>query len=302
MDLLRKVRRASLLRLAPILAGLCGCGDGAPTGTSDPPSLPPSRVLPTTTGAADLVLALISPDRVVAVPKPYLEFAVEQGIAWPEGSTFTRFTAEGLLARNPDLVVTGAWQSQDTISWLEQSGVKVLELPKIDALDDIRASIEALGSALFAEERARALLQEIERRTEALQASSGPRRSLTALAYTNFGSGGWAAGKGTTADLMIRLTGLVNAAGGERREGHGSINIEELLELDPDFLVISRPSDAYGATLAFLRAEPALAHLSSLKNGRVIELPSALFSSSSHHLLTAAEALASAVDDLLKTD
>ncbi|MFH0943909.1 MAG: ABC transporter substrate-binding protein [Planctomycetota bacterium] len=296
------MRRACLTWLLPLLAGLCGCGERVSSGAAAAEGAPPARVLPTTTGAADLVLALIAPERVVGVPKPYLEFAVEEGAKWPEDRVFTQFTAEVLLAWDPDLVVTGSWQSQDTISWLERSGVKVLRLPTIKSLDDIRASIRSLGAALSAEERAADLLQEIERRNQALRESSGPRRTLTALAYTNFGSGGWAAGKATTADLMIRLTGLQNAAGGDRQEGHASINIEELLELDPDFLVVSRPSDAYGATLAFLRAEPALAHLSCLKNGRVIELPSALYSSSSHHLLTAAEFLASAVDDLLTTD
>ena len=290
-----------------------GCSDGpasGPTGTSDTKAASTEkqgraeRVLPTTTAAADFVLALAAPERVVAVPRPYLEFAVDRSLAakWTDDHLFTQFTAEVLLSRTPDLVVAGAWQSQDTVGWLRESGVNVVTLPTVRTLDDIREAIRIVGRALGAEVRAKEQLEDIDRRQAALTKSATGREQLTAMAYTNFGSGGWAAGRDTTADLMIQMTGMRNAAGGEGRQGHGTITIEELLELDPDVLIVSRPSDAYGASLTFLRSETALAQLACLRRGFVVELPVALFSSSSHHLLTAAESLASSVDELLKAN
>ncbi len=261
----------------------------------------PQRVLPTNATAVDIVFDLIAAERIVAVPDTVGDYAaVDVDFStWTEEQVFSEFSAEALLAFNPDLVVVGPWQDPNTVERLVESGVQVVELPRVSGLADIRASIRVAASALQAEAKAEQLIKDFDERLAALRATAQGRGNVGALAYTNYGSGGWAAGAGTTAGLVLELAGLTNVAAEAGREGHDGIDIESLLVLDPDVLVISKPSAGYGATRAYLEGENALSNLSAISGGCIVELPADLFSTASSHLLEAAELLAREIDALV---
>ena len=289
--------------LGTLLAGLAACAPtGAPRGElAGAAPGPPMRVVPTNATAVDYVLDLIEPARVVALPDTVEDYATVslELERWPAERRFSQFSAEVLLDFDPDLVIVSPWQDQSTIERLSESGVRVVELPKVESLDDIRASIRVAAEALQAEERAQLLLADFDARVEALERAARARGRVAGLVYTNYGSGGWAAGGGTTAHHMLLLAGVDNVAAEAGRQGHDMLGIEELLSMDPDILVISQASRDYGVTRAFLEQEPALASLGAIAEGRIVELPAALFSTASHHLLDAAEALAREVDALV---
>jgi len=123
---------------------------------------------------------------------------------------------------------------------------------------------------------------------------------LRALSYTNFGSGGFSAGRGTTADILIQLTGMANAGADDGRTDHYEIDIERLLQLDPDVIVVSRSTQEYSATRGYLDNEVALESLRAIERGWIVELPASLFSTNSQYLIDTAERLARDVDALLE--
>lgn len=267
---------------------------GAPVGSPGPAK----RVLPTNAAAVDFVLDLVEPERIVALPDTVDEFAnvaIDPARFGPE-RRFHEFTAEVLLGFRPDLVIVSPWQGQDTIDRLGEAGVRVLELKPVETLDDIRDLLTVLGAELGVPERAAAKLAEFDRRVLALREAAEARPAWKAVSYTNYGSGGWAAGSGSTADLVLGLAGLVNQAKEAGRVGHDSVDIETLLTWDPDWIVVSRPSETYGATRAFLEGESALRGLACLREGRIAEVPANLYSTTSHFLVEAAEALAAELD------
>ena len=255
--------------------------------------------LPLTAAAAvDFVLDLVAEERVVALPYTVDEFAnvpIDHLRFGPE-RRFQDFTAEVLLGFRPDLVIVSPWQGQDTIDRLREAGVRVLELQPVKDLEDIRALLVQLGAELGVPEHAAERLADFDRRVAALREAAKGRQSWRAVSYTNYGSGGWAAGGSTTADLIMTLVGLTNQAKLAGRMGHDAVDIETLLTWDPDWFVVSRPSDTYGATRAFLESESALADLACLRAGRIAEVPTNLHSTTSHFLVAAAEALAAELD------
>ena len=99
--------------------------------------------------------------------------------------------------------------------------------------------VGVLGRALDAEDGSRALIEEYDGRVAALRADTS-RSGWTALSYSNYGTGGWTAGSGTTADLMIALAGMQNAAAAAGFEGHVSLGMECLLAIE-----FSRPHPCF---------------------------------------------------------
>lgn len=296
---LRTARIASVVLAVLSTLGACG-----PTEREEPASKTGirTRVVPTNAAAVDYVLDLVSPERIAALPNTALEFTnTEVDLStFDADQRFDDFKAEVILSYDPDLVIASPWQGQDTIDRLREFGIEVIELSAVQSLEDIRRTLQLLGKALDAEDRSAELLADFDRRCAVLRTASEERPAGSGVSYLNYGSGGWVAGGGTTADLILKLAGIENRAAQEGRRGHDTLDIETLLTWDPEWIVISKPSETYGATRAFLEGEPALEGLRCLLEGNIAEVPADLFSTTSHYLVRAAEALASELEEKRK--
>lgn len=265
---------------------------------------PAQRVLPTNASALDYVLALVGAERLAGVPITAMAYSNSadqlRGRELPE---FVDYNAESALAHDPDLIVTHDWQSQETTELLRESGIPVLVVPDLVDLDDVRTTLHSLGVALGAEERASALWAELEQRAQDLRAQA-PQRGARAMTYTNYGTGGFTAGLGTSADLMLELAGLRNAASEAGMQSNSPITHEELLTLDPELIVVSSAAEDsdLAPTVRLLRGEELLSGLRALEGERLLELPARYYSSSSLHVLDAAEELARLADEALARD
>lgn len=267
------------------------------------------RILPASATAVDLVAELVGPERVAGLPEQALEYSAlhDPPAAWAELPRFSRYLAEPVLALRPDLVVADPWNAPDTTQRLRETGVPLLLLPEIASWADARRALVVLGDALGVEERARSVVEALDRRVAALEAGAGPRRGLRALVYSNFGAQGYTSGSRTTMDDAVRLTGMVNAAAEAGLEGAPTITFEELLALDPDLFLVSEPlkmpagraGDRGGAAQEVLLTTEALASLRAVRERRIVSLPAWLIAAGSHRVVRGAEVLAERVDRLL---
>ena len=276
-------------------------------GTLDLPGTP-ERVLPANAGIVELLSVLVPADHVVAIPevaRDYSLFDEEDpgAAAWHGIEGFTGYHAEVVFALDPDLVLASPWQSPEATAALRAHGVPVLLLDVPKTWDDALWNLEFLAKLFGVPDRGAALRADLEERRARLAASPYFGTGLTALSYTNFGTGGTTAGAGTTMDVALGLAGLENAAAEAGIEGYGSLPSEHLLAIDPDFLVVSA-GDGQGdsASLRYLRETPALRSLRALAAGRILVLPSALAATTSIRLLDAAETLAGQVETLLEAE
>ena len=267
---------------------------------------PPARVLPANTSAVDMVTALVPPDRVVALPDAAFEYshlAVEPG-PWAELPRLPRFLAEPVLGLAPDLVITHSWHDAGTTRILRAAGIPVMVLPEVRTFEDVRRSFLLVGRLLGEEAASRAQVAELDRRLAALQEAAAGRRELVAVCYTNFSTGGWTAGRETTADILMGLAGLRNGAAEAGMVGNVEIHYEKLIDIDPDLFLVGNYSEAggSGATAAFLRSEAPLADLTAVREGRIAVLPAHLISANSNRLIEAAEYLAREVERMFGSD
>jgi len=265
-------------------------------GGVDPPlTAPPRRIVPATTAAAEYVAALVGPERIAALPEQVDGFSTRDFRVAPFEALprFPRFLAEPLLALQPDLVVSFTWQSQDTTAVLRRERVPVLVLRSGTDYDSVRETLEILGRTLGVEAKAAEITAGLDARVARLRERAAKRPPRRALVYTNDGTGGWAAGRGTTAGGVLELVGLVNAGAKDGIVEHQPVDMERVLRIDPDLFVCGATSEREGgsATKAMLLASAPLTSLTAVREQRILVIPSILLSADSPAILDAAEAL-----------
>ncbi|MBL8861696.1 MAG: ABC transporter substrate-binding protein [Planctomycetes bacterium] len=255
----------------------------------------PVRIVPATSAAAEYLQALVDPARVAAIPEQVDDFSVRDFRSEPWGAKprFAKYAAEPLLVLDPDLVITFQWQNQDTSTVLRRAGVPVLVLRAGADYESVRATLALLGELLGAAETAAEITAALDARAAALRQRAALRPRLRALVYSNDGTGGWAAGAGTTAGALLDLTGLVNAGAEDGIVEHQQIDLERVLRIAPDLFVCGAPARGEGgsATRAVLLSAAPLLRLDAVRQERIAVVPSVLLSADSPVLLDAAEAL-----------
>jgi iron complex transport system substrate-binding protein len=309
-----------------LLAGLASCGRGAETagserlpralGTEFPLRLamhegefllpaPPTRILPVNAAWIDYVSVLVAPERVVALPSEAFGFSrlSSAPAGWDELPSLAVFEAERVLALAPDLVLAHAWQAPETITTLRRAGIPVLVVPVPESWDEILATLALLGTVVGERERAQELGADLEARHAELARRAAPFAGIRALSYTNLGTGGWTCGARTTADVLLTLAGLRNAAAEAGLVGDVPADQERLLTLSPELFLVGRPdrSESSAPSATFLLENPVLASLPAVRARRIVALPPALFTSASPELLTGAERLIDELERLQAT-
>ncbi len=259
---------------------------------------PARRVLPGNSSAFDLVVAVAGPDRVGAFVEGARRWSVScqrEGVELAEERLIAKLDMESVVISGVDLIVTHAWQVTEQRPLLERAGVPVLEIPEVLGRAELREVFDQIGRALDEREAARGVLEDCLARLDKLESRDRSHWKVMNLSYG--GNGGWSAGTGTTVDTVLRWSGARNAMGDGGRTGHLSIDLETLLEVDPDALLIGEGDDGSGgSTLAFLRQDPRVQGLRAVQLGRLIQLPGTLYGTASHHLVEAAELVALQLD------
>jgi iron complex transport system substrate-binding protein len=261
----------------------------------------PARILAGDASLLEGLIEFVDPARMVALPSTALSYSrlSEDAGAWTEVPLLKSLEAEEILERQPDLLVAHAYQAGSTLDRVVEHDVPVVFFPIATTWKELLASLTCLARLVGEEERGAELIAALEERRKALQVKA-PRSGLRILPYGNYGSGGTTAGAGTTWQVMIELAGMRNAAAEAGLEGHPDIDFEQLLAIDPDFFLLAdRSGQEGGSAEALLLGEPLLANLRAVRERRFLRLPEHLYSSASHHLLSAAERIAAQADAAL---
>ncbi len=263
---------------------------------------PPRRVLPANAAWVDYLTLLTGPERVCALPAAafgYSRLAPDPG-PWAALPRFSGLQAEALLALEPDLVLAHAWQDPETLATLRRAEIGLLALPVPESWDEVEETLVLLATVLGERARVAEIAADHAARRAALRARASGFAGLRALCYTNLGAGGWTAGLGTTAHVLLELAGLRDAAAEAGIRGEASVEIETLLSLAPDLFVVGLPdrTESQPPSADVLTGEPALAGLEAIRARRIVALPAALFSSASPELLRGAERLVEELERL----
>ncbi|SFU12934.1 ABC transporter substrate-binding protein [Mesorhizobium sp. YR577] len=152
--------------------------------------------------------------------------------------------AEEVFLMQPDLIIAGTFTTRTTVELLRRLGFRVEEFAPANSLDDIREHISRMGTLLGRQEKASALLAEIDDALAKLRAQP-PSGKTVATYYAN----SYTSGSGTLVDALIGISGLENIAAQLGLTGTSKLPLELLVLASPD-LVISSEGDYPGPALA----------------------------------------------------
>jgi iron complex transport system substrate-binding protein len=223
---------------------------------STPVTAAPQRVVSINLCADQFVVALADPTQIAALSPlaadPALSAVADRAEKFPR----IRPNAESVLARNPDLVVAGAWGGREAEAILAARGIPVLRLPLAEDFPAIRAQLMQLGAALGQTARAAAMLSELDLRLAAIRPAAA-EKTLVWLAA------GFTPGTGTLADAVLHAAGRANAA---PFAGYGTVRLEALVINPPALLVLPARAQGAGTSLSeTLLAHPAIRPIETVR-------------------------------------
>jgi len=146
--------------------------------------------------------------------------------------------AEDVLVLKPDIVVASMFDKRSTRELLKEKGLHLAEFAVPRNLDEVKAQIREMGEIAGHPDRATA---EIARLDAAVVRA---RQAVTTKHYRvlPLSRRGWVSGSDSLVSSLLTETGLFNAAG-DLGLGPGFASLEAIVNLKPDFLLVSEAGD-----------------------------------------------------------
>ena len=186
-----------------------------------------------------LLLALADPAQILGLSR----FSRDSRQLWfpdsPNRFPILSGGAEDILVLKPDVVTASQFDKRSTRDLLKANGVNLVELPVPRTLGEVRDQIREMGKIAGHPERATA---EIAR----LDAAIAEARKLASARHFRvlpLSRRGWVPGRDSFVGAILSEAGLANAAGDLGVDFGGFASLESIVQLKPDFLVVSDAGD-----------------------------------------------------------
>ncbi|MBW7923037.1 MAG: ABC transporter substrate-binding protein [Rubellimicrobium sp.] len=242
----------------------------------------PARVVSINLCTDQLAMLLAAPGQLVSVSRlasdPLSSSMADEAAAYPAN----RGSAEQVYLMHPDLVLAGEYTDHATVDLLRRLGVQVVQVPIVNALDEVPGQLRLVAAALGREAEGEALVARYERDLAAL--TLDVPELAGALYYPN----GYTTGGGTVADDVLTRAGFFNVAVDAGVTGGGILPLENLVLAHPRLVVTSRPYPGASRSEDILR-HPALAALGA--EARVVAANDADWLCGTPHILRALAAM-----------
>jgi iron complex transport system substrate-binding protein len=162
--------------------------------------------------------------------------------------------AEDVLVLKPDVVVASLFDKRSTRELLKANGLHLAEFAVPRNLDEAKIQIREMGDIAGHPDRAAA---EIARLDAAIA------RARQAVADKHFrvlplSRRGWVSGSDSFVSSLMTATGLFNAAGDLGAAFGGYTSLEAIVNLKPDFILVSQAGDYAGDDGQAFLLHPAL--------------------------------------------
>lgn len=220
-------------------------------------------------------IALGVADRLVGIEaqaesRPIYALARPELHSLPSVGTAKDFNSEACLALNPDLVIL-PYRLRSVADTMTEMGVPVI-LVNPESYEGLIDMIALIGKAVGAAERAERLIAYYEDTRNIIAGQTADLSYRPAVYMCGVGSHLTTASKDMYQTSLIDMAGGRSATGGIDGSGWTKISYEQLLNMDPEVIII--PSEA-GYDIETVVDDPVLADITAVKNGMVYKMPSA---------------------------
>jgi iron complex transport system substrate-binding protein len=147
--------------------------------------------------------------------------------------------AEDVLVLKPDIVVAGLFDKRSTRELLKEKGLHLAEFAVPRNLDEVKAQIREMGEIVGHPDRAAAEIARLD------TAIAGARRAVAVKGYRvlPLSRRGWVSGRDSLVSSLLAETGLFNVASDLGVGQGGFAPLEAIVNLKPDFILVSEAGD-----------------------------------------------------------
>lgn len=250
------------------------------TGTKVTITKTPMHIVSGTEGTDEILASLVPRSRIALVTNLSSNPEYSDVASLVKGlPQWTGDDPEKVLSVNPDLVLMASYAPQKVITQVRNAGIPVYEFNDFTSVTSIEHNIAVVGKLVGEETKAGKIVQNMNKNLSRIKSAVAKDSHPTVLDYSSYG---YAAGKATTVNDVIRLAGGTNA--GAQLNGWAKITDEEIVKMNPDVILDSSDDAAF---VKKLESDPALQTVSAIKNHRVYTIKSADLSSVTQYVVKA---------------
>jgi iron complex transport system substrate-binding protein len=229
-------------------------------------SAPAAKIVSVSPSNTEILFAVGAGGQVVGRDE-FSDYPEEARTIASVGGSMGDFSAEAIVALEPDLVLASELNNPELVKALEDLGLTVYYLPNPKSFEDLYENIEVVGQ-LTGHDTIE-LVDSLKARVAAVDEKIAPLSSRIPVFYELDGTDPlkpWTAGPGTFVDLLIARAGGYNV--GSNLQGEWvQISSEELVAADPQVILLG---DAlYGVTVESVAARTGWDAITAVKNNAI---------------------------------
>ncbi len=263
----------------------------------------PSRIISLTYGTDEILMALVSPDRIAALSKyagdPAISFLTKEEV--DKVGKKVDLNMEAIMKEKPDLVIVSTATPKNVTDTLRASGISVYQSKIPYTYGAMEEKIMGIAKAVNEEEKGKEVLLEMKKKTDALEEKlsvipEDKKKKALGLSFR-----GIQGKKGTLFAEILKMAKVDDVA--ERyeapRRANVYLSVELIPEMNPDVILMPVWQRGEGiseeAFAEELLANPALQGVTAIKEKNLIRFPEKYKYVMSQHLPDAVEAAAKAI-------
>ncbi len=230
---------------------------------------PAQRVVSLTPATTEILFAVGAGSQVIGRDM-FSDYPAEAQAVADIGGSMGEYNLEAILALQPDLVLAGGISPPELVASLEQLGLTIYFVSNPATLEEMYSTLETVAKLTGHETDAAALVESLKARVAAVDEKIMPLSFHPSVFYELDASADsskpWTSGPGTFVDLLIARAGGFNI-GGNLQGAWAQISLEELVVLNPDFIILGDSN--WGVTPESVAQRPGWEALTAVQNGKV---------------------------------
>lgn len=260
---------------------------------------PPERIVSLAPSCTEILYALGLGDKIVGVDEysdhpPEVLDRVEEGTLTTVGS-FAEINLELVVGLEPDLILATGGVQRVVAESLEGQGQTIVVLYP-ERFDGVLADISLVGKITGKTDEAEVIVTDMQTRAQEIadKVKDLPKPSVYIEIF--FNGGYWSFGSDAYATELISMAGGTNVFSAVSG-GHISTSAEEILQADPEIIIISKGSMAEGCGLTpeVIIARPGWNEISAVKKDQIFEITESIMVRGVPRLIEGLEELAEVI-------
>jgi iron complex transport system substrate-binding protein len=248
------------------------------------PVRPYARIASTSTIADQVLVRLVEPSRLLTVSQHTLR--TQRSHVYDDKIGVERARdIEAIIELRPDIVFINNFVDRRHVERLKDAGLNVFDLGPMRGLETLLPNIEQLATVMGVPQRGEQLIAQLERELGEVAADVDESARLRALYVGIHGDRLYGGAAGTSFHDVLVGAGLIDVAAEAGFEGWPAYTSEQLLSLDPPW-IITNPG-----TEQTLCRHPGLHALTACGTGQVRSIETDLLTDPGLRLVDAARAV-----------